>query len=86
MTDRMPMPPTELREKAQIYGEEAVEKLAELMGGDKSSTAIQLSAARALLERGYGRPASLRDEDDDAPFTVLVENYGGEDADAEADA
>lgn len=76
MTDDAPVSPSELREKAQRHGQDALEKLKALMVDEGSSKAIQLSAARAILERGYGRPASLREEDDDqAPITVVVRRF-----------
>jgi hypothetical protein len=76
-----PLDPTELQERAQQYGGAALSKLAGLMRSSKTTPAVQLSAARAILERGYGRPASLRgDEAEEAAFTVLLENYGDDDA------
>lgn len=44
----------EAREAARQYGQEAVEKLAELMRGDDPRVAS--TAAQALLDRGFGKP------------------------------
>lgn len=44
-----------VKEAAQAYGLEAIQKLAELMHSDNPT--IARAAARDLLERGYGKPA-----------------------------
>lgn len=43
-----------VKEAAQSYGLEAVEKLAELMRSDQP--AVAQKAAQTLLDRGFGRP------------------------------
>lgn len=44
----------EVREAARLYGQEAIDKLAELMRGEDARVAS--SAAQALLDRGFGKP------------------------------
>lgn len=80
-----PLTPAELQAKAQTYGGEAVTKLASTMRSPKATPAVRLTAARAILERGYGRPASLR-EDEEGLLTVIVENYGDDDEAENAEA
>src|ERR1051325_9210049 len=50
----------ELREIAQAYTVEAIETLAHLMRAAESE-ATRLSAANALLDRAYGKPAQMID-------------------------
>lgn len=45
----------EVRDAARLYGAAAITKLVELMEGDDKR--IALSAAQALLDRGFGKPA-----------------------------
>lgn len=45
----------EVREAARLYGQEALEKLAELMRGDDRR--VSAAACQALLDRGFGKPA-----------------------------
>ena len=45
----------EVRAAARLHGEAAVRKLVEIMQGDDNRLA--LSAAQALLDRGFGKPA-----------------------------
>lgn len=44
----------EVREAARLYGQEAIDKLAQLMRGEDPRVAA--SAAQALLDRGFGKP------------------------------
>lgn len=45
----------ELRDAARLYGQEAIDKLVELMRGD--DLRVAQAAARELLDRGFGKPA-----------------------------
>ena len=45
----------ELREAAQAYGLEIIERLA-AMAANAESESVRLAAMRELLDRGYGRP------------------------------
>jgi hypothetical protein len=55
-----PLPPAEaaaqFRQKARVYAGEALEALAALVK-DAKSEAVRVSAANALIDRAYGRPA-----------------------------
>ncbi len=46
----------EVRELAKAYTPEAINTLAEIMRNKKTPPAARVSAANALLDRGYGRP------------------------------
>lgn len=46
----------EVRELARTYGPRAITRLAELMDNPKSEPQTVIAAARALLDRGYGKP------------------------------
>lgn len=55
----------EIKALAREHGPKAIERLAELMGGDDPRVAV--AAAQALLDRGYGKPAQAITGDDEAP-------------------
>lgn len=48
--------PNEVKELAQQYGAEALKTLAEIMKDAGQPGAARVSAANALLDRGYGKP------------------------------
>ncbi len=58
----------EVRDAARLYGQEAIEKLVELMRGDDRRTAM--AAAQALLDRGFGKPAQSIELSGDADNPV----------------
>lgn len=62
----------EVRDAARAYGAEAVTKLAELMRGDDPR--VSQSAAQALLDRGFGKPAQSVEVSGDAenPLAMSV--------------
>lgn len=45
----------EIQELARLHTESAIETLAAIMGDGKVSAAARVSAAAALLDRGYGK-------------------------------
>jgi len=49
----------EVKELARAHGPKAIAKLAELLDGDDPRVAV--SAAQALLDRGYGKPHQSMD-------------------------
>lgn len=64
----------EVKRLAREHGPRAIERLAELMNGDDPR--VSVSAAQALLDRGYGKPVQPLSGDDDMPplkVTALVE-------------
>jgi hypothetical protein len=58
----------EVREAARAYTAEAIETLASIMRHG-TSEAVQILAAKELLDRGYGRPALAASE----PEATLIE-------------
>jgi hypothetical protein len=83
---------TDLRELARANTVAAVETLARIMQDQKAPPAARVSAAVALLDRGYGRPAQAVyqqhvpadiDELSDAEL-IAIARGGNADADAPA--
>jgi hypothetical protein len=60
----------EIKRVAQKYGQEALEKLVELMRG--SDLKVAVTAANSILDRGYGKPAQTLQGDPDKPLAVNV--------------
>lgn len=60
-----------LKEAAQEYTEQALLTLAEVMGDPEQPGAARNSAAVALLDRAYGKPAQSVDVTGDMKFTGL---------------
>ena len=54
-----PKEDAEVRAAARLHGIEAIDKLVELMNGD--DTRISVTAAQAILDRGYGKPSQTMD-------------------------
>jgi hypothetical protein len=59
-----PIMPPELREAAKAKTVEALDVLAAVMRDDKAPPAARVSAAVAILDRGWGRPAQSVQVDD----------------------
>lgn len=53
--------PNEVKELAQQYGAEALKTLAEIMRDGGQPGAARVSAANALLDRGYGKPVQANE-------------------------
>ncbi len=61
----------EIKEVASQYGEEAIEKLVELMRG-ADNPQVQRAAAEALLDRGYGKPSQAVDVKEDNVTRIVI--------------
>jgi hypothetical protein len=61
----------QVRARARDYGLPAIEVLAEVMNQGDSAATARVTAAKALLERGYGR-VGLAPAEDEERETVLV--------------
>lgn len=48
---------TGIQEIARSHTEDAIQALVEIVGNKKAPAAARVSAASALLDRGYGKPA-----------------------------
>jgi len=66
----------EVRALAQEYGPSAIKVLAELMLDDEQLGATRRAAAVDLLDRGYGKPASVLQVDDGEGGTALPSFIG----------
>lgn len=67
----------EIKELASEYGQEAVEKLVYIMRNSETDTA-QISAAKELLDRGFGRPAQAVElaGKDGGELTIQLVRFG----------
>jgi hypothetical protein len=59
----------EVKRLAREFGAEAVQRLADIMRGDNPKVAV--TAAVALLDRGYGKPTQVIAGDDELPPVQL---------------
>lgn len=64
-----PKEDAEVKALARSFGPEAINKLAELMRGDNPKVAS--SAAIALLDRGFGKPAQVIAGDPENPLQTV---------------
>lgn len=78
-----PNKPTPLREAAREYSQEALATLAEVMRNTNEPAAARVSAANALLDRGYGRPNQILSGDEEGgPVVHKIELVPLESADS----
>lgn len=54
-----------LKDQAREYTAEALMTLAEIMANEGEPAAARVSAANALLDRGYGKPSTVLSGDED---------------------
>jgi hypothetical protein len=60
-----------LKDLARKYTDDALLTLADIMANDGEPAAARVSAANALLDRGYGKPSQvLTGDDDGGPIKV----------------
>lgn len=65
--------PTEIRSLARSHTETALNTLAKIMVAEDAPHAARVSAASALLDRGWGKPAqAVTGEDGQGPVKVKV--------------
>lgn len=62
----------ELKDLAKAYTTQALETLAQVMFASESDAA-RVSAANALLDRGYGKPTNVVGGDPNMPLRLIVE-------------
>lgn len=60
-----------IRDAAREYTEQALLTLAEVMADEEQPAAARVSAANALLDRGYGKPSQSVDVTGDMTFKGL---------------
>ncbi len=69
----MPKTPTQIRSLARKHTKSALRTLVGIAGQAKAPAAARVSAAVALLDRGWGKPAQHHDGDDgDNPIVHKV--------------
>lgn len=59
--------PTQIKSLARAHTEKAVNVLVGIMSQEEAPPAARVSAASALLDRGWGKPTQPISGDDDAP-------------------
>jgi hypothetical protein len=62
----------ELQNMAKDHAQEALETLRKIMTNDQEPAAARVSAANAILDRGYGKPQQAIVGDPDAPVAVQM--------------
>lgn len=71
----------ELQDMAKDHAKEALETLRKIMTNDQEPAAARVSAANAILDRGYGKPPQALTGPDGGPMQhevkTLADFYGG---------
>lgn len=60
-----------LREVAREYTQDAILTLAEIMQDTEQPAPARVSAANALLDRGYGKPSTVIGDEDGNPAELV---------------
>lgn len=69
--------PADIRSLARQHTEAALKVLAKIMDQDDAAPAARVSAAQALLDRGWGKPVQSIANDESGPFKLVVEWKSG---------
>ncbi len=64
--------PTQIKSLARSHTESAINVLAGVMGQTDAPPAARVSAAEALLSRGWGKPTQPLSGDDEGPIELTV--------------
>ena len=80
----------DMRERVRVHAGAAIDTLVTVMHDDKAPSAARVSAAIAILDRGYGRPAQAVHQHvtrhvDELSDAELIAIAGGGESDAESD-
>lgn len=65
--------PTDIRSLARAHTATALKTLAGIMEQRDAPPAARVSAAQALLDRGWGKPVQAISNDEGGPFKLVVE-------------
>ena len=77
----------EVRELAGEYTEDALKTLVQIMNDNKAAAAARIAAAKAVLDRGHGKPAQALEHDiKDVSLTKIIIQRFGDDLDDLIDA
>lgn len=72
---------SELREAARAHTKDAIATLVSVMKNKKAPAAARVTAACALLDRGYGKPNQAITGEDGEPLTIRIVRLADDDAD-----
>jgi hypothetical protein len=64
--------PTEIKSLARVHTESALNTLAGIMHQPEAPPAARVSAAQALLDRGWGKAAQIVAGDEDLPAVKMI--------------
>lgn len=70
--------PTEIKSLAREHTVGALRTLAHVMRAKNAPAAARVSAAQALLDRGWGKAATVLENGEDGPLQILVKKFGEE--------
>lgn len=65
----------EIRSLARAHTESAIKVLAGIMNEKKAPRAARVAAANSLLDRGWGKSATVLENGDDGPLQILVRKF-----------
>ena len=64
----------EVKEIAQFYTEEALGVLDQIMSDEEQPSVTRISAAKELLDRGWGKPAqAIAPQENTEPLTIILD-------------
>ena len=64
--------PTQIKSLARSHTETAVNTLVGIMNQNEAPAAARVTAAQALLDRGWGKPTQPLSGDDDGPIEMVT--------------
>jgi hypothetical protein len=70
MTSKMPRTPTKIRSLARSHTKTAVNVLVGIMRSKDATAAARVSAANAILDRGWGKTAQPIESSDDGALLI----------------
>lgn len=76
----------DIRSLARAHTETAIKTLAAIMTKADAPDAARVSAANALLDRGWGKPTQPISGDGETPLQIIVKRFGGGGDGGEKDA
>lgn len=67
--------PTEIRSLARKHTAGALKTLAHVMNAKNAPESARVAAANSLLDRGWGKAATVLENSDDGPLQILVRKF-----------
>lgn len=65
----------EIRSLARTHTEKAINVLSGIMNEKKAPAAARVSAAQALLDRGWGKAATILENGEGGPLVVVIRKF-----------